>query len=327
MVIRPYRGPADDPGLAEMRAAAGWPERFDCLIAEDDDGAVAGCGWLDWWDEADGTRLYLLSGGIAPARRGRGLGRALLSQQEAEAAQLWERDPGSGPALLGANAGPDQPSALALLTAAGYRVRFTIVDLACDPAEAGKSPEATDPAPGDNTAEATDPAEGGAPPADEVAGVRIRPVEENHHPAIYAAVTTCFADSRLGQVERTYAEYLEEAKNPDLWLVAWDDDGIAAVVINEVLGDGVVDTPWVAVLPRRRRQGLASALLRRNFALLATNGIREARIRTVQENPNKTVSLYERLGYRITGRLPRYAKPLPFALSAAGPDPTGPDHP
>ena len=83
----------------------------------------------------------------------------------------------------------------------------------------------------------------------------------------------------------------------------------------------------MAVLPRRRRQGLASALLRRNFALLAAHGIREARIRTVQENPNHTVSLYERVGYRITGRHPRYAKPLSFALSAAGSTPPGPDRP
>ena len=315
MVIRPYGGPADDAGLAAIRAGTGWPERLDCLVAENDDGEVAGYGWLDWWDEADTTRLYLLSGGIAPAHRGRGLGRALLSHQEAEAARLWQRDPGPGPALLGANAGPDQPSALALLTAAGYRVRFTIVDLACNPAEVAKS------------AAATDPAGAAAPAAGEVAGVRLRPVEDKHHPAIYAAVTTCFADSRLGQEPRTYADYLEDVQDQELWLVAWDDEGVAAVVINEVLGDGVVDTPWVAVLPRRRRQGLASALLRRNFARLAAHGIREARIRTVQENPNKTVSLYEQLGYRVTGRLPRYAKPLPFALSAARPDPTGQHHP
>ena len=293
MLIRRYRGPADDPGLVRLRAAVraaepgAWlPERPDSLIAEDDDGVIAGYGWLDWWDEADGTRLFLLAGRIDPARRRRGLGRALLSRQEDEAAELWRRDPSAERALLGGNADPGQPAARALLTAAGYRVRFTVVDLACDPTEV-EEPEAEIPS-----------------------SLELRPVEPGHHPAIYAAVTACFADSRLGQVLITYADYLEEVQEPDLRLVAWDDEGVAAVVINEVLSEGVADTPWVAVLPRRRRQGLAAALLRRNFAVLASHGIREARIRTVQENPNKTVKLYESLGYRVTGRLPRYAKPL-----------------
>lgn len=90
------------------------------LIVEDDEAKV-GWGRLEWWDEADGTRLYLLSGGVAVPRRRQGIGRALLARLEEEAAALWRADPGPGAALLGANAGPEEPETLALLTAAGYQ--------------------------------------------------------------------------------------------------------------------------------------------------------------------------------------------------------------
>jgi mycothiol synthase len=252
------------------------------LIVEDDEAKV-GWGRLEWWDEADGTRLYLLSGGVAVPRRRQGIGRALLGRLEDEAAALWRADPGRGAALLGGNAGPDEPETLALLTAAGYQTRFTLVDLARDPTGTKGTTDLPD-------------------------GVELRPVEPEHHPAIHAAIQESFDHTGLGQRPFSYAEYLADAEG--LQLVAWDEQGIAAVVINDTLEPGVADTPWVAVLPRRRRQGLASALLRRNLTLLAEHGIREARIRTVQENPNNTVALYESLGYRVTGRTPRYAEPL-----------------
>jgi mycothiol synthase len=304
------------------------------LIVEDDEAKV-GWGRLEWWDEADGTRLYLLSGGVAVPRRRQGIGSALLARLEDEAAALWRAETGAGTALLGGRIDSDDPETLALFTAAGYSVRFTLVDLARDPAGAT--------------------GETALPP-----GVELRPVEPEQHPAIHAAIQASFDHVGLGQLPFSYAEYLadfgavfnagegavsnagedavfnagegavsnagEDAGfsagegasfnagesagfNGDA-LVAWDEHGVAAVVINNVLEPGVADTPWVAVLPHRRRQGLASALLRRNLTRLAANGIREARIRTVQENPNDTVALYESLGYRITGRTPRYAKPL-----------------
>jgi ribosomal protein S18 acetylase RimI-like enzyme len=85
---------------------------------------------------------------------------------------------------------------------------------------------------------------------------------------------------------------------------------VAAVIINERRKDGSVDTPWVAVLPGWRRRGVARALLQRNLRQLADHGVPKAVIRTVQENTNHTVALYEEAGYRVTARHPRYGKPL-----------------
>ena len=284
--IRPAR-PADDAAVRAIAAADGarGPRLDDpltqvALVG----GQVVGFGRIEWWEESDGTRLYLLSGAVDPARRRRGLGRRLLAAQEVRAAAHWNAQPGPGHPMLGANADESRPDRLALITEAGYRVRFTLVDLERSTAGAEDRPLPD--------------------------GLELRPVEEDHHPQIHAAILTCFARHGLGFTKQSYADYREDVRDTDLWLVAWDAEGIAALVLNERRKDGSADTPWVAVLPRRRRQGLAQILLHRSLRLLAAQGIERATIRTTRENPDRTVELYEKCGYRVTGLLPRYAKPL-----------------
>jgi mycothiol synthase len=292
VTLRPYRA-GDDPALHAIRDAVRATEgdlripQADLplsLIAEQD-GTVAGFGLIDWWDEADGTRLYLLTGTVDPARRRRGVGRELLAGQERQAAEHWLTHTGIGRALLGTRADDNHPGLLALSREAGYTVRFTLVDLICDPATAPPSP----PLP---------------------AGLEIRDVLPEHHRPIHAALMECFADAGFGQQDHSYDEYLDDAQDTSLWQIAWDGDRIAGVLITERLADGTVDTPWVGVVAGWRRRGLAAALLGRNLARLADEGVREARIRTVQENTNDTLTLYGRAGYRVVGRQPRYSKTL-----------------
>jgi mycothiol synthase len=283
LVVRPFHAPGDDAGVRSVRAAARalgsdpGPPAPNGLVALIGD-RIVGYSRMDWWDEADGARLYLLSGCVDPQWRRRGIGRRLLARQEEQAAAHWAAQPGDRPALIGGNAHE------ALLRRAGYRPRFTLVDLARDPA--------------------------GAADAELPAPLRLRPVEDDHHPLIFAALWTCFARSGLGQHRMSYEEYRTDVRDTDLWLIAWDGAEIAAVLINERRRDGSVDTQWLAVLPRWRRRGVAMALLRRSLRLLAGAGVRTATIRTVQENPDRTVALYERAGYRVTARHPRFAKPL-----------------
>jgi ribosomal protein S18 acetylase RimI-like enzyme len=281
--IRPYR-PDDDTALKAL-ASDGWlPEDDVWGRVVEVDGAVAGYSRVDHWDEGDGTRLYLLTGYVAPPLRRKGVGRALLAHQEAQAAAHWHADPGTGPVLLGGNADEKQPETLALLLAAGFRIRFSLIDLTRDPA--------------------------GAVDADLPAGLEVRPVGENDHPRIHQTLRTCFADAGLGQHIQSYEDYLSGVRDTDLWVIAWDGDEVAAVLTNEREEDGTVDTPWVAVLPAWRRRGVAKALLQRSLRLQADKGVTRATIRTVEENANHTVALYEDAGYRVFARHPRYAKPL-----------------
>ena len=106
-----------------------------CLVAADvETGEIVGFTWMHWWDEADGTRLYLLSGCVHPRRRRRGVGTALLRWQE-EQATAFDRAESAAAAsrAFGVNVAPHQAANLALLTAEDYRIAFTVVELTCDP--------------------------------------------------------------------------------------------------------------------------------------------------------------------------------------------------
>lgn len=311
---QPYQGTADLGDIRRIRAAIqvleprAWPpgpdtedeadhERF-CLI-----GSVAGQAvaftWMVRWAEVDGTLMWLLLGGVDPAARGRGIGRALLSWQERAALAHAVQQHGRVPqrAVFGANADDDQPTARGLLLAAGYRVAFTVVSmaLACDAVGSVQAP-----LPG---------------------GLADRPVGAQMHRRIHAAIEEAFAQSRRGHVPRSFEEYLRDVEarrqDPHLWCVAWDGDEVAGVVIAERAREGEVNLPWVAVRPGWRRRGLAQAMLRTVIARCAADAVHTVRISTVQENENQTVRLYEQVGFRVTQRHPRYRKPMRSAEAAA----------
>ncbi|WP_144126743.1 GNAT family N-acetyltransferase [Catellatospora sichuanensis] len=297
MGLRAYTGPDDDEQITRVRQAAQavdgdvWlPGPGDdvpddaCVVAEDA-GEVVGFGRLDRWTEDDGTEMFLVTGCVHPAHRGRGHGTAMLRRQEAYAASIGSGAPHQ---VLGGNADDSQPGARQLLLDHGYRVAFTLVDLSRPVADAA-APSALPP------------------------GLRTRPVLAEHQPQIHAAITECFTDSRHGFVPVDYDTHLAAVRDTELWAVAWDGDEIAGLVTSEREGDGVADSPWVAVRPAYRRKGLASALLTHSLAAMRKHGVAVATIRTVAENPHRTVDLYERSGYRIVRRMPRYRKPLAAA--------------
>ena len=312
--IRPYAGAPDLPGIERVRAAIRahegdvWlpgpdqrplPDPTHCLVIEPGDGlddgrnggpgrALVGYSWFDWWTEVDGTRLYLLLGWVEPAHRRRGIGQAVLARQEAFARQAAQLHSGPGPALFGGNADDCQPDARELLLANGYTVAFTVVRMECD-------------------------LRGPAPRRDLPAGLRLRPVRDDHHPAIHAAIEECFADSQHGHVARTFAQYqadLVDGAALWLWSVAWDGDQVAGVVIGTIQPDGTGLTNWVLVRAPWRRRGVARALLADCHANMAAAGLITTRLTTVAENANQTIALYESAGYRLVRWQPRYRKPI-----------------
>ncbi|MEV0800122.1 GNAT family N-acetyltransferase [Kribbella sp. NPDC050281] len=245
------------------------------------DGTVVGAARMRWWDEADGTRLYLLTGSVEPAWQGQGIGRRLLAWQEDRAREHAAADAGIGTPMFGGN--PESERQLALLEAAGYRVAFTRVRM---------------------TMPLNAPTEVALP-----AGVELRPASAGDHRAVFEANADVFGRSSLGYVQDTFEEFetdvAEDFPKYALWTLAWDGDRLAGWVVS-----GVDDTPWVGVRPAWRRRGLASALLRSNHAGLWEYGVRTASLWTILENPTGSVALYESLGYRIAERQPRYRKPF-----------------
>jgi len=80
------------------------------LVVRDDDGAPVACGGIARFDETRGElkRMY-----VVPERRGRGLGRRVLVELEAEARRLGYRS-------LVLETGDRQQEALALYESSGY---------------------------------------------------------------------------------------------------------------------------------------------------------------------------------------------------------------
>lgn len=245
------------------------------FVAESNELAV-GCAKNIWWDEADGTRLHLLLGWIDPSRRGHGYGRELLAWQEDQA-----RTEAVGTSCFGVNV--DDESVRRLVLAAGYGIAFTRVRMEV---ELGL-PE----------------------PVDLPAGVELRPAGAADHRAVFDGNAEVFSGSSLGYVQDTFEEFEQEIAEeyPDhgLWTLAWEGDRLVGWVVS-----GLGDTPWVGVVADWRRRGLAGAMLRANHTRLWERGVRSTGLWTVAENHTGSVALYEKLGYRVTIRQPRYRKAL-----------------
>jgi len=103
-----YDGEAD---IGPTREAAMFVEPDGVfLVVRGDDGRAIGCGGVCRFDEARAElkRMY-----VVPEARGRGLGRLLLAELEAEARRL-------GYAGIVLETGDRQPEALGLYVSAGY---------------------------------------------------------------------------------------------------------------------------------------------------------------------------------------------------------------
>jgi ribosomal protein S18 acetylase RimI-like enzyme len=297
MRLRRYAGIGDNPAITRLRQAirdhdgdvwlpgpdSGEVPAEAFWLAEEDD-TVVGITGVVHWTEDDGTNVFLITGGVHPARRGRGHGTAMLQQQEAYVTSL---DQAAAGAALAGNADEGQPDAQRLMVDNGYRPAFTVVQLTrpITVADGDEIPRLG-------------------------SGLRICPVAQGHLPRIYATVERCFRGSGHGFVPLDYPAYLAAVQDTDLWIVAWHGDEVIGVVINERQTDGSVDSPWVAVQPAYRRRGLATALLKHSFALMHRRGITGVTIRTVAENEHNSVGLYEKLGYHVVRRMPRFRKPL-----------------
>ena len=100
-----------------------------------------------------------------------------------------------------------------------------------------------------------------------------------------------------------------------LYVVAFDGDEVAGLVLN-VLEDpdehgrvrGLLDS--VAVRRPWRRRGLARAMIARSLHLLRDRGATSAYLGVDGENPNRAMTLYEDVGFRIQTSETAYRKPV-----------------
>jgi GNAT superfamily N-acetyltransferase len=151
-------------------------------------------------------------------------------------------------------------------------------------------------------------------------GLEVRPVSEDQMRAIWEADMEAFRD-HYGYVEPSEADFQRfldfPFKDPTLWKIAWDDEGVAGQVKsfintaqNEEYGRKRGWTEEISTARRWRRHGLAKALIVESIRELAKRGITEVALGVHTENPNGAFDLYTGLGYEEVARWTTHRKPL-----------------
>lgn len=262
----------------------------DTLLVEDPDGRLLAYGEFhedrDPW--GDDVELYL-DARVHPSATGRGLGSFLLDRAEARARRVdADRPPPLRTTLVDAD-----DRGRALFHRRGFAPVRHFLDLRMD---------LDDP-----------PPEPGWP-----AGVRGRPVDlATEARDVWQALQVAFADHwAFHPVTFEDWHYLVVEREEDdgrLWRVAEDDRGIVGVAVvrgsmPEDPGLGYVRD--LGVVPRQRRRGVATGLLRAVFAGLRERGRRRVGLEVDDLTLHGALRLYEGAGMRVARRTDVYEKVL-----------------
>jgi ribosomal protein S18 acetylase RimI-like enzyme len=309
-VFRPYRGHDDHDAMAAVRLGCARRDRTDArsvvegiptaaeiaeASAELDDpsrnqvlvehnGGVVGYSTIRWWQERDGTWLYLHRGYLLPKYRGHGIGSAMLNWAESRIRQLVQQHGTAQTAVIGANAMASEQEATALLLEAGYRRVFSLVEL-----ELVDLRQLSEPLP---------------------AGIRIGAVDPSNYRAAWKTVVDSYADAAFTQ-RWTFESFLATA-DPTCWRAAWDGESMAGVALCSIRRHDptVGEVEELSVRAESRRLGLGRALLLDGVRCLREHGAKTARLYTGTANPHRSYDLYESAGFRRQNEYVRYRKPI-----------------
>jgi len=232
--------------------------------------------------ERRGGRV-LADGYVHPELTGRGVGAVLLEAAEQRALELAAEVPvGEAVSIETAHLVGD-PRAPELLAGRGYEPVRTFWRMVVDLTGATPAPVWPE-------------------------GIELRHFDlDRDGRRVHAAIEEAF-EHEWGHEPRDYEAWVKRAVeveqfDPQLFLVAWDGDEVAAVSLDYAKRMG--DWGWIATLavrPAWRRRGLGLALLHESFLRLAERGEATAALGVDSENPTGATRLYERAGMRIFWR-------------------------
>jgi GNAT superfamily N-acetyltransferase len=298
---------ADDVDERETEADLGShvahaSEQFDArrdLAVGEVDGRIVAVGGQDWVDTRDGLfREHRMWGAVEPDYRRRGIGTAMLADNERRAAALAATQDTDRPHTYAGWASDGRPGSR-LLKASGYELVRWFFDMVRPDLEDLPEPPALPD------------------------GLELRPVTPDLHTIVWRGNREAFRDHWGGGDESEAAMHRffdAPDRDPSLWLVAFDGDEVAAGVFNGIypaenaaLG---IQRGWLdSVFTRRpwRRRGLARTLILRSLRLLKERGMTSAALGVDAENPTGALGLYESAGFAVHDRFTAWRKPMDAA--------------
>lgn len=259
----------------------------DGVIALDAEGTAAAWGSVSAPPGSDTVVRVFLQGGVAPAHRGRGIGRLMLDWQHHRARQLLAESAERLPGWVLSYAPDASPEHGALLSRVGFEPARYFTTLECTLAELTSTP----------------------PVPDEVG---IEPFSTARSEATRAAKNASFADHWGSQpTPREQWESMQRLPSfrPELSRVARVGDDVVGFVITEIneddwerQGSRSAYIGLVGTVREWRGRGLASALLAEVLQAYRQAGLELAVLDVDTENPTGALGVYTRLGFAPTSR-------------------------
>jgi len=267
------------PSQEELRVtleAAGGGESGNVLVATDEKtGKVLGYGVIRWWEEDNGTLVYLHTGNVHPDKRRHGVGATLLLSLQERIRDIAAEHSADAPKVYATNASSTDIGTNEMLTKNGYSKFWSLVEM-----------EKTD----------LTSLEQVKPPED----CKLRPVTtDKDKRAVYEANKKLYKNepgSTLAD-EDDYQDFLEDNPDSNLWKVLWKDDEIAGFVLSKIVGKDAAEIVEVSVMPNFQQRGYGKYLMLESMAELTKHGVSEVRLQTDAEDKRGGRRLYERLGF------------------------------
>jgi len=266
----------------------------DALLAEVE-GRLVAYARVEWEDENNGGRTYTSFGWVDPSWRRRGIGCAMLHEDERRLREIAAEHQHERPRWLGSFGADRDESNTRLLLSEGYvvvRHFYDMVRPTLDDIQDFPLPE----------------------------GLLVRPVRREGFRAVFDADGEAFRDhwGGIDSSEAAFQRWIGSPTfDPSLYIVAWDGDQIAGGVVNVI--DPVENATrghqrgWLdSVFTRRpwRRRGLARALIGQSFHVLRERGMTSAALGVDAANPNEALALYESSGFAVHRSYAAYRKPF-----------------
>lgn len=234
---------------------------------------IVGYGRISWWNEDNGTLVYLLDSLIAPQHLHDELDLELIHLLKAEISKLAKSRGDAQKIVIGINESGENDRRLGILYKEGFVSVWKLVEMELTDFRSLPKPIIAD-------------------------GFEIKLAESKDFHRIYEANNAVYAGvfGYVPMSDYDYEDFLYDNSRYKFWSVVWHGDELAGFILSHIAkGRGAVKE--VTILPEFRRKGLAKALLITNLKLLGKAGVTMVRLHTDAEGKSGARQLYEQIGF------------------------------